>query len=157
MNNFKYFLQSIFIFFLFLFYKLLGLKISTKLSGNILTLIGPLFRSNKRVISNLSKAFPKLDLGEKKLILKKMWFNYGRILAEYMFMKDFRKKNTFSKNIIVENQNILEKIKSGTKPVIFVSGHFNNFELMAMHIEKSGIDLAAVYRPLNNRFLNPVI
>ena len=157
MNNFKYFLQSIFIFFLFLFYKLLGLKISTKLSGNILTLIGPLFRSNKRVISNLSKAFPKLDLGEKKLILKKMWFNYGRILAEYMFIKDFRKKNTFSKNIIVENQNILEKIKSSTKPVIFVSGHFNNFELMAMHIEKSGIDLAAVYRPLNNRFLNPVM
>ena len=40
------------------------------------------------------------------------------------------------------------------QPVIFISGHFNNFELMAMHIEKSGINLAAVYRPLNNKFLN---
>ena len=28
---------------------------------------------------------------------------------------------------------------------------------MAMHIEKSGIDLAAIYRPLNNKFLNPVM
>ena len=42
----------------------------------------------------------------------------------------------------------IEKIKHLGKPVIFISGHFNNFELMAMHIEKSGIDLAAIYRPL---------
>ena len=41
--------------------------------------------------------------------------------------------------------------------MIFISGHFNNFELMAMHIEKSGIDLAAIYRPLNNIFLNPLM
>ena len=28
---------------------------------------------------------------------------------------------------------------------------------MAMHIEKSGINLSAVYRPLNNKFLNPIM
>ena len=49
----------------------------------------------------------------------------------------------------------MENIKKNSEPVIFISGHFNNFELMAMHIEKSGIDLAAIYRPLNNIFLNP--
>ena len=58
---------------------------------------------------------------------------------------------------MVENQELLEKIKTQNKPVIFISGHFNNFELMAMHIEKSGINLAAIYRPLNNRFLNPIM
>jgi len=157
MINLKYFLQFIFIIFLFLVYKVLGLKISTKLSGTILTFIGPFFRSNKMVISNLSKAFPKFNLNEKKIILKKMCFNYGRILAEYMFIKHFRKKDIVSNNILIENQDILEKIKNDSKPVIFISGHFNNFELMAMHIEKSGIDLAAVYRPLNNKFLNPLM
>ena len=40
------------------------------------------------------------------------------------------------------------------KPVIFVSGHFSNFELMSMEITKNNIPLAAIYRPLNN-FLNP--
>ena len=54
-------------------------------------------------------------------------------------------------------KQVLEKIKENSEPVIFVSGHFNNFELMAMHIEKSGIDLAAIYRPLNNKFLNPIM
>ena len=28
---------------------------------------------------------------------------------------------------------------------------------MAMHIEKSGIELAAIYRPLNNKYLNPIM
>ena len=40
---------------------------------------------------------------------------------------------------------------------MFISGHFNNFELMAMQIEKSGINLAAIYRPLNNTFLNKIM
>ena len=39
----------------------------------------------------------------------------------------------------------LEKIKNSSEPVIFISGHFNNFELMAMQIEKSGINLGAIY------------
>ena len=51
----------------------------------------------------------------------------------------------------------MERIKQKNTPVIFISGHFDNFELMAMHIEKSGIDLAAIYRPLNNKFLNPLM
>jgi KDO2-lipid IV(A) lauroyltransferase len=82
-----------------------------------------------------------------------MWSNYGRILSEYIFIKDFR-KSKFKNNLVVVGQEILQKIKEEKKPVIFISGHFNNFELMAMHIEKSGIDLAVIYRPLNNRFLN---
>ena len=86
-----------------------------------------------------------------------MWINYGKIFAEYMFIKKFRISKKFSSQMIIENQDELEKIKSSNKPVIFISGHFNNFELMAMHLEKSGIDLAAIYRPLNNLFLNPIM
>ena len=152
MRSLKYFFQFNFIILLFLIYKILGLKISTKLSGKIFVFFGPFFRSRNLIISNLSKAFPKLSLDEKKVILKNMWFNYGKILAEYTFIKNFRESKEFEDKIIIENRNILEKIKNSSKPVVFVSGHFNNFELMAMYIEKLGIDLAAVYRPLNNHF-----
>ena len=86
-----------------------------------------------------------------------MWLNYGKILSEYMYIKNFRINPNYSNKIIIDNQNILEKIKLDQEPVIFISGHFNNFELMAMHLEKSGINLAAVYRPLNNKFLNPIM
>ena len=157
MRSLKYFFQFNFIILLFLIYKILGLKISTKLSGKIFVFFGPFFRSRNLIISNLSKAFPKLSLDEKKVILKNMWFNYGKILAEYTFIKNFRESKEFEDKIIIENRNILEKIKNSSKPVVFVSGHFNNFELMAMYIEKLGIDLAAVYRPLNNHFLNSIM
>ncbi len=157
MDNVKYFLQFIIILILFFIFKILGLKYSTKFSGNLMTILGPMFRSNKIIISNLSKAFPKLSMLEKKILSKKMWFNYGRILAEYMYIKYFRDKEKFSNLITIENQNILEKIKKESKPVIFISGHFNNFELMAMQIDKAGIDLTTIYRPLNNIFLNPIM
>ena len=157
MDKIKYFLQFIIILILFFLFKLLGLKYSTRFSGNLMTILGPMFRSNKIIISNLTKAFPKLSLQEKKILSKKMWFNYGRILAEYMYIKYFREKEKFSNLITIENQNILEKIKKESKPVIFISGHFNNFELMAMQIDKAGIDLTTIYRPLNNIFLNPIM
>ena len=155
MNYLKYFLQFIGIFFLFFVFKILGLKFSTILSSNIFKFIGPLFRSKNICKKNLKKAFPNISEIEEKKIINEMWCNYGKIFAEYIFIKNFRNSQKFQKKIFVENQYLLEKIKNDDKPVIFVSGHFNNFELMAMHIEKSGLDLAAIYRPLNNLFLNP--
>ena len=51
----------------------------------------------------------------------------------------------------------LNEIKNNNEQVVFISGHFNNFELMAMEIEKAGINLCAIYRPLNNPFLNIIM
>jgi len=118
--------------------------------------MGPLFRSKEVINLNILKAIPHLDQNEIKKITKEMWGNYGKILAEYIFIKDFR-NSSLNNNIEIEGQKILDKIKENNEPVIFVSGHFNNFELMAMHIEKSGINLATVYRPLNNKFLNIIM
>ena len=85
-----------------------------------------------------------------------MWNNYGRVFSEYVFVKDFRIGKIESK-IEIEGKDILDEIKKSNKPVVFISGHFSNFELMAMQIEKAGIKLSAIYRPLNNVFLNRVI
>ena len=157
MNNLKYFFQSLIIILFLSIFKLIGSKYSTILSGKIFELIGPIFRSNKISSSNLSLALPELDETEKNKIIKKMWNNYGKILADYVFIKNYRNSKNFSNKIIIKNHFELENIKKNSKPVIFISGHFNNFELMAMHLEKSGIDLAAIYRPLNNIFLNPIM
>ena len=157
MTKLKYFVQFLVIIFLFFIYKIIGLRFSSILSGYIMLLLGPLFRKKNLSNDNLKKALPNSTDSQRKKILDQMWFNYGQILSEYMFIKNFRKSEKFSKKVLVVNQKVLEIIKSETNPVIFISGHFNNFELMAMHIEKSGIDLAAIYRPLNNIFLNPLM
>ena len=153
MKQIKYFFEFIIISSLFLVYKVLGLKISSFLSGKLFEFLGPLFRSKKTIKSNIQRAIPQIDLLELNKIKKGMWNNYGRTLAEYMFLKDFR-NNKLTSNINLEGKEILEDIKHEKTPVIFISGHFSNFELMAMQIEMSGVDLAAIYRPLNNTFLN---
>ncbi len=156
MKVIKYFFQFLLIIIFFSIFKILGLKLSSALGGKIFELIGPLFRSKKLIHSNIKKAFPDINLRYLNQITKLMWNNYGRVFAEYMFIKDFRLDKSSSK-IKVEGQEILDKIKTEGKPVVFISGHLSNFELMAMHIEKSGIKLSAIYRPLNNIFLNKIM
>ena len=156
MKIIKYFLQFLFIIIFFFLFKILGLSISSALGGKLFEKIGPLFRSKKLIHSNLKKAFPDISLDNLNRITKMMWNNYGRVFAEYMFIKKFREDRS-NKNIIIEGQEILEDIKKKNKSVVFISGHLSNFELMAMHIEKSGIKLSAIYRPLNNIFLNKIM
>jgi len=153
MKSFKYFIQFLIILIFFSIFKILGLKFASYISSKIVSFVGPFFRSKNLIRSNILKALPNLNQNEVIKISKQMWENYGRILAEYVFIKKLRDAK-FENYIEVSGQEILEKIKANEEPVIFVSGHFSNFELMAMHIEKSGVKLAAIYRPLNNIFLN---
>ena len=157
MKKIKYFIEFILIIFLLMIFKILGLKVSLFISSFIFRIIGPLFRAKKISYNNLSTVLPNISKTEKNKIIDMMWENYGKIFSEYMFIKNFRTDPKYSKKIVVENQEELEKIKLENKPVIFISGHFSNFELMAMHLEKSNINLAAIYRPLNNKFLNPIM
>jgi len=153
MKIIKYFFQFISIKLFFFIFKLVGYKNASNIGGLIGSKIGPLFKSKKITENNLKNYSPNIDSQSVKNIMNKMWKNYGRIFAEYIFIKDFR-SGKLEKNLKVNGLEYLDQIKKSKKPVIFISGHFNNFELMAMQIEKYGINLAAVYRPLNNIFLN---
>ena len=156
MKKIRYFVEFLIIIFLLVIFKILGFKLASSLGGLIGRLFGPLFRSKKKILSNISKALPEIEEKNTELIVKKMWENYGRILSEYMFIKNFR-NSKYKKFLTIEGQEILNELKDSKEPVVFISGHFNNFELMAMQIEKSGINLAAIYRPLNNIFLNKIM
>ena len=156
MKKIRYFVEFLIIIFLLVIFKILGFKLASSLGGLIGRSVGPLFRSKKKILSNISKALPEIEEKNTELIVKKMWENYGRILSEYMFIKNFR-NSKYKKFLTIEGQEILNELKDSKEPVVFISGHFNNFELMAMQIEKSGINLAAIYRPLNNIFLNKIM
>ena len=156
MKFIKYFFQFLFIIFILTFFKIIGLKLSRVVASKFFSIVGPFFRSKKVIEKNISFAFSNTNKEFKKNIIDKMWKSYGKILAEYAFIKYFREEES-EKFLEIKGQEILEEVKFSKEPVIFISGHFDNFELMAMHIEKSGVDLAAIYRPLNNNFLNPVM
>ena len=156
MKNLKYFIQFIFVILSFTIFKILGPNLSSNIGGKIFERIGPLFRSKKIILSNIRKVIPNINTENEKKLINSMWNNYGRVFAEYMFIKNFRIGNLES-NINIEGQEILDEIKKNNKQVVFISGHLSNFELMALSLEKNNIKLAAIYRPLNNIFLNPIM
>ena len=116
--------------------------------------IGKIIRSSKKIKKNIKIVFPNADENEEEKIINHMWCNYGRVFAEYMHLKKFRDNKL---NYIKTNLIEFDRLKEKKKPILFFSGHFANFELLAMEIEKNGFELYALYRPLNNFFLNPIM
>ena len=152
MKKIVYFIEFILIKVLFIFFKIIGYKYSSNLGFLIGKIIGPIFRSKKLIIKNLQKANLQKQNNLEK-IASDVLGNYGRIFAEYVHLKNFR-NDKLEKYISIDGLEHLKNLKKSKKRAVFISGHFNNFELMAMQIEKAGIELATIYRPLNNFLLN---
>ena len=148
----KYFFQAIVIYIFFIVIKLLGLRLSRNFFSLLFSKIGPFIKSVQIIDENLDKFIGSYNENKKNNIKTQMWSNYGKTFVEYLFLKRFKKNNS---HIEIKGMDILQKIKDKNKPVIFVSGHFANFELMSMELTKRNIKLATIYRPLNNFFLNP--
>ncbi len=150
----NYFFQSIIIYTFFLIGKILGIRISRKLFSFLFLLLGPTFKSKKIINNNLNIFSKKQPALSKEKIIFNMWKNYGKTFIEYVFLNHLR--NNVSNIIVTGETNLLEATQKD-KPVIFISGHFANFEIMSMVISKKKIPLAIIYRPLNNIFLNPLM
>ena len=152
MKLLKYFIQALIIYFFIFLTFILRLKISRKIFSKIFQKIGPLIKSNKITDKNLEKYLGNYNEEKKNNIKLDMWSNYGKTFVEYLFLKKFRKNKGY---VQIKGEENLEDILNGNKQVVFISGHFANFELMSMELTKREIKLATIYRPLNNFFLNP--
>ena len=148
----KYFFQAIIVYLFFFMGKLVGLKLSRTIFSTIFKLVAPTFKSKTIIDKNLSIFGSEVPNINKNQIVSEMWKNYGMTFIEYIFLNTFKKN---SSHIEIRGEENLNIAISKKKPLIFVSGHFANFELMSMEITKRNIKLATIYRPLNNIFLNP--
>ena len=151
-KTFNYLIQSIIIYLFFILGRTLGMKLSRKFFSFLFLKIGPFFKSKKIIMNNLQIFHKNITKEQANKIISNMWKNYGMTFIEYIFFNYFKKNRS---HILIEGEKNLEKVINNKKPAIFVSGHFANYELMSMEITKKGIKLAAIYRPLNNFFLNP--
>ncbi len=147
-----YFFQAIIVYLFFLISKIIGLKLSRILFSFIFIKIGNLFRSKNKIYENLEKICPDKSILEKRVTIDKMWSNYGKTFTEYVYLNVFKKRTD---HIKIKNKKIIDEIVQNNKQVVFISGHFSNFELMSMELTKAKVKLATIYRPLNNFFLNP--
>ncbi len=155
MKIIKYIFEAIFVYFLFLIVKILGLNLGRKIITALFLSFGFFFKSKKVVKKNISYALGKTSEEQIKNIIKSMWKNYAHIFAEYLYLYKFRLDKFSTPQIKISGKEILDDLIKSGRQAVFISGHFGNFELMAMELEKHKVNLGAIYRPLNNIFLNP--
>ena len=147
----NYFFQSIIIYSLFFIGKILGIKISRKLFSFLFNKIGFFFKSKSVINENLNKLIGSYNDDKKREIINDVWSNYGKIFVEYIFLNKFKKDN---KHIEIRGEKYLKEIINKNKNVIFVSGHFSNFELMSMELTKRNINLATLILCIFNNFFH---
>ena len=157
MKIIRYFLEFILVIFFFLIFKIIGLKLSSKLGEIIGRYFGPLFRKKAIAKKNILIAFPNINETSIDQIIDDMWKNIGSIFGEYIHINKFSILDEGKNKIVFTNKNNLQILKNNKKPIVFFSGHFANFELMAKCLRELEFNIGAIYRPLNNIFLNPIM
>jgi len=131
--------------------RLLPVDVVSDIGAALLTTIGPLTSIQSVVNKNLDIAFPEKDAAWRKRIIRAQWDNLGRTFAEFAIMDKITVANG---RIVVENGERLEEIKRANKPVVFVSGHFSNWEVMPSVIMEYGVRCVMTYRAANNPYVD---
>ncbi|MEZ5982098.1 MAG: lysophospholipid acyltransferase family protein [Parvularculaceae bacterium] len=142
---------------LFAFFHLIGIDAASALAGGFTRFVGPLLGSvSKRADDNLRAVYPEWTSAERRRIIAKVWENLGRTTAEFAFLDKFDTREANGRVEIVGAEKIKSLAESG-RPAIFVSGHFANWELMAITLHQAGVKTAVVYRAANNPLIDELI
>jgi len=155
MKQILYLFEFFFVFIIFIFFKLLPINLVSFIGGKSFQILGPFSKSHQTAISNFKKVFPNLNEIEIKNNVSKSWNNLGKTFIELTFLnKLLNEKNKRIKIIGIEHLN---QIKKKNEQVIFFGIHQANWELLVPSIDKIGIKVGAIYRHINNPYINTMI
>jgi KDO2-lipid IV(A) lauroyltransferase len=135
-------------------FRIMGVDAASALGGFIGRTVFARTRVTARARENLVRAFPEKSRVEIDAILRAMWDNLGRTVAEYAHLDKFDLYGA-DPRLEVENAEVAEKMRG--KAVLMLSGHFANWEVMGIAASRFGLDGAIVYRPPNNPYVDRYI
>lgn len=127
----------------------LGLKRAAGWSGAIARAIGPHTATDRVARVNLQIAFPHRDAQWRDETMTRVWDGIGRSFGEFAHLRDMPVYQDGSR-IEVSGAERLDAVAASGKGAVFISGHFANWEVMAMAIVQRGVDCAITYRAANN-------
>ncbi|MGI9168806.1 MAG: lysophospholipid acyltransferase family protein [Caulobacteraceae bacterium] len=131
--------------------RLLPVDAASALGAAAFRLLGPLSGAHRTARRNLSLALPELDEAARRRLLAAQWDNFGRYAAEFPLLD---RLTVASGRVEVANGDALAAIAAAGAPVVFVSGHFSNLEIMAAVIVAAGVDCEVTYRAANNPYVD---
>jgi len=128
---------------------ILPVRAASYLGGFILRRIGPLLKPTEIARSNLERAFPDMGIEEREEIMRAMWENLGRMVGEYPHLSRMKPRVE-----IVGGEHLA---RATGRAKIFFGGHISNWEVAGIAALAFNVNLFAVYRRPNNRFLDSLL
>lgn len=132
-------------------FRLMPVDVASALGGGLLRLLGPLNGAHRTARTNIKLVFPDMPEAEVRRLLDKQWENVGRTFAELQVMDRIVRDPA---RLQVVNRERLVEIAQSKKPVVFISGHFSNWEVMPAPILQAGVQLLVTYRAANNPYVD---
>ena len=108
----------------------------------------------KVVFANIKNSFPDKSIEEHQLIMKKFYCHFCDLVVESL--KGFIiSKNQLRKRFSIKNSAIANKYFDEGKDVIFVGGHYNNWEILAQGVNlELKHKIVGIYKPLTNKYFD---
>ncbi len=139
------------------FFRLVGVDAASFIAGKFTRAAGPLILPiTNRARTNLAIAFPDWPRDKVETTIRDVWENLGRTTAEFAHLAKFAPDTDNPRMKIVGREKI-EVIAKGDNPVIFVSGHFANWEVGSIVLHALGVDYGVIYRAANNPLIDGLI
>ena len=139
---------------LFGFLRLIGVEAASAFGGGLLRTLGPLTGTHKTVRRNLAIAFPDMDPAERDRLAVDQWEQTGRTFAELAVMDRLTPEGGRVEVVGLER---LHAVRDSGRPVVLISGHLANFEVMAAVIMAAGVPCQVTYRAANNPYVDALI
>lgn len=146
MKHFRYFLEGAILWLAFFVFGALGVEKASACGGWIGRTVGPRLGASKKAFINIQNSFPNSGEDEHRKILRDMWDNLGRVMAEYPHLKYI-----IQNNIEVTGEENLHPLKG--RPLMIIGGHLANWELFPFFFNyRTDTLVAALYREPNNPY-----
>lgn len=119
--------------------------------GALFKALGPLSGAHRTARRNLALAFPDLADAQARAILAAHWENFGRYIAEFPILDRLTPSGG---RVDMAQADRLREIAEAGRPVVLISGHLSNMEIMAAAIVEAGIPCEVTYRAANNPYVD---
>lgn len=118
--------------------------------------LGMWYPRTKLARNNLKNAFPDKSPDEIETILEEMWENLGRTAAEYVYLDkifDINEEDQTKGRVEITGGPNFDVMMAHDGPIICFTGHTGNWELLPIASAAYGLNITALFRPPNNRYI----
>lgn len=132
----------------------LPLRVRLWLMGRLVRhVVAPFAGYRQRAMDNLAHVWPEMGRSERQRLADRVADNAGRTMIDNYDVAGLLRRMADAP-ISGEGLAAVQSARAEGRPVLFVTGHFGNFEAPRAALVARGYRIGGLYRPMSNPFFN---